>query len=101
MHYIKELQKLKKLKISQEQFKKIGLISGILIVGGWDGGYMSSVEVFNPSTGITCSVGDLPVARNSASLCNRMVCGGYPESGYVHLKNSIYDKNNDCCLNYL
>ena len=70
-------------------------------MGGWDGGYMSSVEVFNPSTGITCSISNMPVARDSASLCNRMVCGGYPESGYVHLKNSIYDKNNDCCLNYL
>ena len=61
-------------------------ISGILIVGGYDrttSSRLKSAEVFNPSTGITCSVGDMPVVRERASLCNRMVCGGYPKSGYM------------------
>ena len=57
-----------------------------MIVGGYGGttsSRLKSAEVFNPSTGITCSVGNMPVVRSSASLCNRMVCGGYPSSGYI------------------
>ena len=49
-------------------------ISGILIVGGSSG--LSSAEVFNPDTGVTCSVEDMPEARSSFSLCHGLVCGG-------------------------
>ena len=51
-------------------------ISGVLIAGGYDGSGLSSAEVFNPITGTTCSVGDLPAARTLFSLCHGMACGG-------------------------
>ena len=54
--------------------------SGVLIVGGLGSSYLSSAEVYNPYIGTTCSVGDLPSARLVSSLCNGMVCGGYPET---------------------
>ena len=54
-------------------------ISGILIVGGKSSGssYLRSAEVFNPDTGLTCSVGDMPEPRFYASLCHGLVCGGW------------------------
>ena len=52
-------------------------ISGILIVGGYSPSYLSSAEVFNPDTGLTCSVGDMPEPRYYASMCHGLVCGGY------------------------
>ena len=53
-------------------------ISGILIVGGGgkSGSYLRSAEVFNPDTGLTCSVGDMPEPRYDASMCHGLVCGG-------------------------
>ena len=41
----------------------------------------SSAEVFNPDTGVTCSVEDLPIARDQSSLCHGLVCGGYNDHG--------------------
>ena len=57
-------------------------VSGVLIAGGYTTGWqdLSSAEVFNPITGTTCSVGDLPAVRNYFSLCHGMVCGGLPGS---------------------
>ena len=54
-------------------------ISGILIVGGKSsqGSYLRSGEVFNPDTGLTCSVGDMPEPRRYASMCHGLVCGGW------------------------
>ena len=51
-------------------------ISGILIVGGVSSSSLSSAEVFNPDTGLTCSVGDMPEPRGSSSMCHGLVCGG-------------------------
>ena len=55
-------------------------ISGILIVGGSSGSYLSSAEVFNPDTGLTCSVGDMPEPRFYASMCHGLVCGGWDDN---------------------
>ena len=54
-------------------------ISGILIVGGKSSpsSYLRSAEVFNPDTGLTCSVGDMPEPRKYSSMCHGLVCGGY------------------------
>ena len=58
-------------------------ISGILIVGGWSGSsYLRSAEVFNPDTGLTCSVGDMPEPRSSSSMCHGLVCGGYDDNDF-------------------
>ena len=45
------------------------------------GGYsnwkaLDSVEIFNPMTRRTCSVGNLKQARSAHTMCNNMVCGG-------------------------
>ena len=37
---------------------------------------LKSVEIFNPTTRRTCSVGNLKQARISNTMCNNMVCGG-------------------------
>ena len=55
-------------------------VSGVLIAGGDESSSLSSAEVFNPYTGTTCSVDDLPSARGYSSLCHGMVCGGKPET---------------------
>ena len=54
------------------------IISGFLIVGVFDynSGELSSTEEYNPITGQTCKVGDLPQARYQGSLCNNVYCGG-------------------------
>ena len=59
-------------------------ISGILIVGGRSSSssYLRSAEVFNPDTGLTCSVGDMPEPRSSSSMCHGLVCGGY-SGGFI------------------
>ena len=55
----------------------IRIISGILIVGGSSGSLrLRSAEVFNPDTGLTCLVGDMPEGRVEASMCHGLVCGG-------------------------
>ena len=38
---------------------------------------LKSVEIFNPTTRRTCSVGHLKLARNGHTMCNNMVCGGW------------------------
>ena len=53
-----------------------GIFLGILIVGGFRSGYLSSAETYNPVSGHSCSVADLPQASYGMSLCHRMVCGG-------------------------
>ena len=55
------------------------LASGILTVGGWIGHghpYLSTAEIFNPQTGRSCKIGDLPVATWGSTLCGNLVCGG-------------------------
>ena len=51
--------------------------SGILIVGGLRTRQLSSAETYNPVSGHSCPVADLPQATLEMSLCHRMVCGGY------------------------
>ena len=53
--------------------------SGILIVGGSldYSAYLTSAEVFNLDTGVTCSVGDMPEPRYRFRMCHGLVCGGY------------------------
>ena len=55
-------------------FRKI-ICSGFIIAGGTP--VTSSVEVFNPLTGHSCPVDDLPKKRRSGQICNNMICGGY------------------------
>ena len=59
---------------------------GILIAGGVTGldssTRLKSAELFNPNTGETCSVGDLPKITLHFSSCNNLKCGG-AESRYV------------------
>ena len=50
---------------------------GFIIAGGYSGSTLSSSEVFNPSTGTSCAVGNLPQTRQDTSMCNNMICGGY------------------------
>jgi len=53
-------------------------VEGILISGGGlKGGAMrTSVELFNPVTGLTCSLPDLPDNRNWHSMSGLTICGG-------------------------
>ena len=53
------------------------LTLGFIIAGGYSGSVQSSAEVFNPVTGHSCPVGDLPQPRQDAPLCNNIICGGY------------------------
>ena len=51
-----------------------------MVVGGYDGNYLSSVELFPPSD--ACSIPDLPQPRSGHSLSllsggRLVVCGGY------------------------
>ena len=51
---------------------------GFIIAGGYkSGSNLRSAEVFNPVTGHSCPVEDLPQTRRDAPLCNNMFCGGY------------------------
>ena len=52
------------------------LHAGILTVGGLPGP-VSSAEIFNPKTGRSCKIGDLPVATYDLSLCGNLACGGH------------------------
>ena len=38
---------------------------------------LNSVEIFNPVSRRTCSVGNLKQARREHTMCNNMVCGGW------------------------
>ena len=54
------------------------LVLGFLIAGGSTlTADRRSAEVFNPVTGNSCPVGDLPEARFRASMCNNMIFGGF------------------------
>ena len=63
-------------------FPIISNISGILIVGGISESYLRSAEVFNPDTGLTCSVGDMPEPRYRSSMCYGLVCGGWSTGSF-------------------
>ena len=55
------------------------LFVGALIAGGYshsDGSGLKSAEVFNPMTGHSCPVGDLPQPRYNAPICSNLFCGG-------------------------
>ena len=59
--------------------------SGQLVVGGWIGRHLSSIEIFPPPSFDTCFIPDLPRHRSSHSLSllaggRLVVCGGYPSS---------------------
>jgi len=50
----------------------------ILLSGGVDSNdYLTSVEVFSPSTGKSCSLPSLPDWRTSHTMNSLLVCGGY------------------------
>ena len=49
---------------------------GFIIAGGYTGSVLRSAEVFNPMTGHSCPVGDLPGTRQDAPICNNIICGG-------------------------
>merc|ERR1712142_657537 len=61
-------------------------VTGIVITGGYGGSsYLTTTELFNPSTGKTCSIKDLPVARHYHTLDqledgSLVACGGYGDS---------------------
>ena len=52
--------------------------AGILTVGGRRGpnDRVSTVEIFNPRSGRSCKIGDIPVVTNALSLCGNLACGG-------------------------
>ena len=50
---------------------------GFIIAGGYKSRILNSAEVFNPATGHSCPVGDLPQTRRDTQMCNSMLCGGY------------------------
>ena len=49
---------------------------GVLISGGWNGGGLKSVEMYNPATNTTCSLPQLPEARYQLSQDGGLACGG-------------------------
>ena len=54
------------------------LHAGILTVGGYGtSGFLSTAEIFNPKTGRSCKIGDIPVATYGLSLCGNLACGGW------------------------
>ena len=54
------------------------LTAGILTVGGvGTSGRVSTAEIFNPKTGRSCKIGDLPVATSVLTLCGNLACGGW------------------------
>jgi len=60
--------------------KSTGCSKGVLIAGGVTGldssTGLKSAELFNPNTGETCPVGDLPKITYHFSSCNGLQCGG-------------------------
>ena len=62
--------------------------SGQVVVGGYNGNTLSSVELFPLPSSDTCSIPDLPQARRVHSLSllsggRLVVCGGSVAGGYV------------------
>ena len=39
--------------------------------------YINTVEIFNPRSGRSCKIGDLPVGTSSLTLCGNLACGGF------------------------
>ena len=52
------------------------LLAGILTVGGFYGSRKSTAEIFNPRSGRSCKIGDIPVATDTLSFCGNLACGG-------------------------
>ena len=52
------------------------IIVGVLISGGYNGGHLKSVELYNPATNISCSLPQLPVARQYHTQDGGLACGG-------------------------
>ena len=50
------------------------------MTGGYNGGSLSSVEVYVPSTNTFCSLPSLPVRTDEHSQDGLLQCGGYPNS---------------------
>ena len=51
---------------------------GIIIAGGFGG--LADVEVFVPSTGLSCSLPALPDERYGHTMDSLLICGGYDYS---------------------
>ena len=51
---------------------------GIILSGGW--GAWTSVEVFVPSTGLSCSLPALPDQRSYHTMDSLLICGGWDSS---------------------
>jgi hypothetical protein len=67
----------------------------VLLAGGYNGSYLSSAELFNPSTGTFVSLGQLNTARayHAAILLNNglvLIVGGYGNAGYL-ASAELYD----------
>ena len=66
------------------------------MVGGWDGNYLSSTELFPRPPSDTCSIPDLPQARDGHSLSllsggRLVVCGGYDGGSFPDGQVSTFD----------
>ena len=63
-------------------------ILGVLIAGGVTGldssTSLKSAELFNPDSGVTCSVGDMPFIAWHITACYGLICGG-PNSKNVKI----------------
>ena len=54
------------------------LHAGILTVGGRFGTpRVSTAEIFNPISGRSCKIGDIPVATWGLKVCGSLACGGF------------------------
>ena len=52
--------------------------AGILTVGGKGGrDFKSTAEIFNPISGRSCQIGDIPKATDGLTLCGNIACGGW------------------------
>ena len=56
------------------------LHAGILTVGGFSRGFLSTAEIFFTKSGHSCKIGDLPLATGGLSLCGNLACGGWDGS---------------------
>ena len=53
---------------------------GMILSGGYDAGARNNVEVFVPSTGLSCSLPALPDQRYEHTMDSLLICGGGPYS---------------------
>ncbi|HET7434620.1 MAG TPA: kelch repeat-containing protein [Thermoanaerobaculia bacterium] len=68
----------------------------VLIVGGFNGGYLSSAELFDPITGTTTATGSLTTARelHTATLLTNgkvLIAGGHSSNGNYLTSAVLYD----------